>query len=95
MAISYIQALVFRKPRLVTAGHFLVKTNFYTHNFTVCYTKYFLPKKRRWLNLDKSGKIEVKSPSVRRLSKLYLPLTHAIPLEIRHAGKQAILTQSR
>ena len=40
-------------------------------------------------------KIEVKSPSVRRLSKLYLPLTHAIPLEIRHAGKQAILTQSR
>ena len=48
-----------------------------------------------WLNLDMSGKIEVKSPSVRRLSKLYLPLTHAIPLEIRHAGKQAILTQSR
>ena len=42
-----------------------------------------------------SGKIELKSPSVRRLSKLYLPLTHAIPLEIRHAGKQAILTQSR
>ena len=52
-------------------------------------------QKRRWLNLDMSGKIEVKSPSVRRLSKLYLPLTHAIPLEIRHAGKQAILTQSR
>ena len=49
-------------------------------------------EKRRWLM---SGKIEVKSPSVRRLSKLYLPLTHAIPLEIRHAGKQAILTQSR
>ena len=45
--------------------------------------------------MDMSGKIEVKSPSVRRLSKLYLPLTHAIPLEIRHAGKQAILTQSR
>lgn len=55
----------------------------------------FYQKKRRWLNLDMSGKIEVKSPSVRRLSKLYLPLTHAIPLEIRHAGKQAILTQSR
>ena len=52
-------------------------------------------QKRRWLNLDMSGKIEMKSPSVRRLSKLYLPLTHAIPLEIRHAGKQAILTQSR
>ena len=54
--------------------------------------KIFFAKKRRWLM---SGKIEVKSPSVRRLSKLYLPLTHAIPLEIRHAGKQAILTQSR
>ena len=57
--------------------------------------KILFTKKRRWLNLDMSGKIEMKSPSVRRLSKLYLPLTHAIPLEIRHAGKQAILTQSR
>ena len=57
--------------------------------------KILFTKKRRWLNLDASGQIEVKSPSVRRLSKLYLPLTHAIPLEIRHSGKQAIFTQSR
>lgn len=94
MAISYIEALLYRKPRLVTTGHFLVKSHVYIHNFMVCCTKYFLPKKAL-VNLDMSGKIEVKSPSVRRLSKLYLPLTHAIPLEIRHAGKQAILTQSR
>lgn len=56
MAISYIQALLYRKPRLVTAGHFLVKTNFYTHNFTVCYTKYFLPKKGvglTWIRVEK------------------------------------------
>ena len=45
MAISYIEALIYRKPQIVTAGHFLVKTHFYTHNFMVCYTKYFLPKK--------------------------------------------------
>jgi hypothetical protein len=30
MAISYIEALRYRKPRLVTTGHFLVKTLFYT-----------------------------------------------------------------
>ena len=53
---------------------------------------WYVNQKTFW---KRRGKIEVKSPSVRRLSKLYLPLTHAIPLEIRHAGKQAILTQSR
>jgi hypothetical protein len=30
MAISYIEALRYRKPRLVTTGHFIVKTLFYT-----------------------------------------------------------------
>ena len=82
---------------MVTAGHSLVKTHIYAHNFMVrmLYKIIFSPKRGVGLNLYASGKIEVKSPSVRRLSKLYLPLTHAIPLEIRHAGKQAILTQSR
>ena len=93
MAISYIEALLYRKPRLVTNGYFLI-TCLYSKFYGMLY-KILFTKKRRWLNLDMSGKIEVKSPSVRRLSKLYLPLTHAIPLEIRHAGKQAILTQSR